>query len=122
MTAMLGPGAIGGRVGGDLLCVGWCRRSCKYRVAQYDSTANNACAILTMVLQAAARRGMQDCGGQMRAYAAAERLSRALGDISQAYLECLRPTAEALGSKLGIAQDTCSLFPEEVQSYKHGRP
>ena len=51
----------------------------------------------------------------MRAYAAAERLSRGLGDISQAYLACLRPTAEALGSKLGIAQDTCSLFPEEVQ-------
>ncbi|KAK9863129.1 hypothetical protein WJX84_006375, partial [Apatococcus fuscideae] len=64
--------------------------------------------------QAAARRGMQDRGGQMRAYAAAERLSRALGDISQVFLECLRPTAEALGSKLGIPQETCLLFPEEV--------
>lgn len=59
---------------------------------------------------------MQERGGQLRAYAAAERLSRALGDISQAYLECLGPTAKALGSKLGITPDTCSLFPEEVRA------
>lgn len=59
---------------------------------------------------------MQGRGGQMRAYAAAERLSRALGDISQAYLECLGPTAKALGSKLGISPETCSLFPEEVRA------
>ena len=58
---------------------------------------------------------MQERGGQMRAYAAAERLSRALGDISQAFVECLHPTTWALGSKLGIAAETCSLFPEEVR-------
>ena len=72
-----------------------------------------------LVLQAAVRRGMQEHGGQLRAYAAAERLSRALGDISLAYLECLGPTAKALGSKLGITPETCSFFPEEVWAVAH---
>ncbi|KAK9860996.1 hypothetical protein WJX84_011575 [Apatococcus fuscideae] len=84
------------------------------RMAGLSFGSNQELLLTCSSFQVALRRGMQERGGQMRAYAAAERLSRALGDISQAFVECLHPTTWALGSKLGIAAETCSLFPEEV--------
>ncbi len=68
----------------------------------------------TTELQESLRRGLQGRDGQLRAYAAAERLQRALGSISLAYTDCLQPTAEELGSKLQIPREACSTFAEEV--------
>lgn len=50
----------------------------------------------------------------MRATAAADRLRRALVDLSARFTEALQPTAELLGQKLQLSDDAIQLFSEEV--------
>ena len=50
----------------------------------------------------------------LRAYAASERLSRHLGSLSQRYTEALQPTADTLGSALGLPDQATNMFAEEV--------
>ena len=52
----------------------------------------------------------------MRATAAAERLRRALADLSVRFTRALQPTAEALGQGLQLSNDAIQLFSEEVRS------
>ena len=50
----------------------------------------------------------------LRAHAASERLSRHLGSLSQRYTEALQPTADILGSALGLPDQATNMFAEEV--------
>ena len=52
----------------------------------------------------------------MRATAAAERLRRALADLSVRFTRALQPTAEALGQGLQLSNDAIQLFSEEAKS------
>ena len=51
----------------------------------------------------------------MRATAAAERLRRALADLSVRFTRALQPTAEALGRGLQLSNEAIQLFSEEVR-------
>ncbi len=51
----------------------------------------------------------------MRATAAAERLRRALADLSVRFTKALQPTAEALGQGLQLSDEAIQLFSEEVK-------
>ena len=50
----------------------------------------------------------------MRATAAAERLRRALAELSVRFAGALQPSAEALGQGLSLTDDAVQLFSEEV--------
>ena len=50
----------------------------------------------------------------MRATAAAERLRRALAELSVRFAGALQPSAEALGQGLSLSNDAVQLFSEEV--------
>ena len=51
----------------------------------------------------------------IRATAAAERLRRALADLSVCFTRALQPTAEALGQGLRLSNEAVQLFSEEVK-------
>ena len=51
----------------------------------------------------------------LRATAAAERLRRALADLSMRFTRALQPTAEALGQGLHLSDEAIQLFSEEVK-------
>ena len=53
----------------------------------------------------------------MRATAAAERLRRALADLSVRFTRALQPTAEALGQGLQLSDEVIQLFSEEVRLF-----
>ena len=50
----------------------------------------------------------------LRAFAASERLTRELGNMSQRMSAALQPTASALGKALGLAPQSTDIFAEEV--------
>ena len=50
----------------------------------------------------------------MRATAAAERLRRALAELSVRFTNALQPTAETLGQGLQLSDEAIQLFSEEV--------
>ena len=52
----------------------------------------------------------------LRATAAAERLRRALADLSVRFTRALQPTAELVGQGLHLSDEAVQLFSEEVSS------
>ncbi len=52
----------------------------------------------------------------LRATAAAERLRRALADLSTRFTRALQPTAELVGQGLHLSDEAMQLFSEEVSS------
>ena len=52
----------------------------------------------------------------LRATAAAERLRRALADLSMRFTRALQPTAELIGQGLHLSNEAVQLFSEEVRA------
>lgn len=62
------------------------------------------------VLEAARRQG----DWALQAKAVCDRLQNSLGEISQRYIDALQPTAQSMGSKLGVDGHVLDVFSEEI--------